>query len=151
MAIHQTINQTERVVIEYKVTKGNVSKQIEIPFKVLSIGDYTNRKDDKSIDEREKVKINKRNFDEALKEFKITIDTMVKSKLSTIDSEEFRVEIPIKGIKSFEPDSLVEEIPEMKERYEARKAVLALKGPLANDPEFKEKVNNMLKNSGNSE
>jgi len=149
MATHKTINQPERVTIEYKVTKGNVVKKIEIPFKLLVMGDYANREDDTSIDKREKVridKLNKNKFDDVIKKFKPVIKTTVKNKLSNIDNDDLSLVIPIHKRKDLDPDGLIEIIPELKERHEARKAVAALKGPLANDPKFKEKVNNMSKN-----
>ena len=53
----------ERVNITYKPATGDAQEEVELPLKVLAIGDYTGRADDTVLEERKAININKDNCD----------------------------------------------------------------------------------------
>jgi type VI secretion system protein ImpB len=48
-------------------------------------------------------------------------------------------------MKDFGPEAIVEQVPELKRLLELREALRALKGPLANVPEFRNKIQDLIK------
>jgi type VI secretion system protein ImpB len=48
--------------------------------------------------------------------------------------------LKFQNLKDFEPESLVNQIPQLKKLLELRQALTALKGPLGNVPEFRKKI-----------
>jgi type VI secretion system protein ImpB len=47
-------------------------------------------------------------------------------------------------MKDFGPEAIVEQVPELKRLLELREALRALKGPLANVPEFRKKIQDLI-------
>jgi len=62
MAKEQSVAPKERVNITYKAATGNAQEEKELPLKVLAIGDYTGRPDDRTLEERKPISIEKDNF-----------------------------------------------------------------------------------------
>ena len=133
----------ERVNIVYKSSIGDKTEDVELPLKLLMIGDYTGRASDEVVEEREVVNVNKDNLDEVIKSFKLSMDINVTDTLSE-ENEEMPVHLEINKMKDFAPDSIAEQVPELNNLLELRKALLALKGPLGNVPAFRKTIQNIL-------
>ncbi|ELC82579.1 type VI secretion protein [Escherichia coli KTE104] len=48
-----------RVNIKLDLHTGNAKKKVELPLKLLAVGDYSNGKEQRPLSERDKVDINK--------------------------------------------------------------------------------------------
>jgi len=134
----------ERVNISYKPAIGDASVQIELPMKVLVIGDFINRPDDRTIEARELININKKNFDEVLSSMNLNIAFSVPNRLSDNSDESIDIQLNPKSMKDFSPDNLVNLIPELKEVMQLRAALKALKGPLGNIPKMRKSIQSMI-------
>ncbi|HHR6575606.1 TPA: type VI secretion system contractile sheath small subunit, partial [Providencia alcalifaciens] len=77
-----------RVNIKLELHTGGAQKKMELPLKLLAVGDYSNGQESRVLSEREKVNINKNNFDNVLSEFTPTINLTVKNTLAGDGSEE---------------------------------------------------------------
>lgn len=137
----------ERVNIVYKSQTGDKTEEVELPLKLLMVGDYAGRTNDEMIEDRPAVNINKDNFDDVVKHYNIQLDFNVKNKLDESEDEELPVSLKIKSMKDFDPDSIAQQVPELNSLLELRKALLALKGPLGNVPAFRKKIEEILKNA----
>ena len=133
----------ERVNIVYKSAIGDKTEDVELPLKLLMIGDYTGRPSDEVVEEREVVNVSKDNLDDVIKSFKLSMDINVTDTL-TEENDEMPVHLEIKKMKDFSPDSVAEQVPELNNLLELRKALLALKGPLGNVPAFRKTIQNIL-------
>ena len=51
----------------------------------------------------------------------------------------------MESMKDFGPEAIVEQVPELKRLLELREALKALKGPLSNVPEFRKKIQDLVK------
>jgi type VI secretion system protein ImpB len=134
----------ERVNISYKPAIGDASVQIELPMKVLVMGDFINRPDDRTIEARELININKKNFDEVLSSMNLNIAFSVPNRLSDNSDESIDIQLNPKSMKDFSPDNLVNLIPELKEVMQLRAALKALKGPLGNIPKMRKSIQSMI-------
>ena len=134
----------ERVNISYKPAIGDASVQIELPMKVLVMGDFINRPDDRTIEARELININKKNFDEVLSSMNLDIAFSVPNRLSDNSDESIDIQLNPKSMKDFSPDNLVNLIPELKEVMQLRAALKALKGPLGNIPKMRKSIQSMI-------
>lgn len=54
------------------------------------------------------------------------------------------VTIRINGVKDFNPDSIVQQVPELNKLLELRAALQSLKGPLGNVPAFKKMIDSLI-------
>lgn len=135
----------ERVNIVYRPALGDAKEEVELPLKLLVMGDFTGRPDDRPLEKREPVNIDKDNFNEVLKAQGIGLNLTVPNKLSPRPDEEMGVKLQIDSIKDFEPERIVGQVPELKRLLELREALRSLRGPLSNVPEFRKKVQELVK------
>lgn len=144
MAKEGSVAPQERVNITYKSAVGDAQEEVELPLKMLFIGDYTGRPDDTPVEERTPINIDKDNFQEVLREQRLAVTMGVPDRLSTEGSGELSVSLKFNKLADFGPDSLVEQVPELKKLMELRAALTALKGPLGNVPAFRRKIQAIL-------
>jgi type VI secretion system protein ImpB len=133
----------ERVNIVYKSNTGDQSEDVELPLKLLVLGDFTGKASDETVEDRDPVNINKDNFDDVMSGMNLSLDMNVGDTLSE-DEQEMSVHIDIKSMKDLSPDSVASQVPELNSMLEMRKALLALKGPLGNVPAFRKTIQKIL-------
>lgn len=142
----------ERVNIVYKSDTGGAQEEKELPFKQLVIGDFTLQESEVPLDKRKTIKVDKSNFNDVLKEQKLSVDINVANELVADDKkeegEELAVHLDFQNLKDFSPDSIVEQVPELKQLIELRDALKSLKGPLGNMPEFRKKLQALVGEEG---
>jgi type VI secretion system protein ImpB len=140
-----TVAPKERVNIVYRPSQGETQEDVELPLKMLVLGDFTGSPDERPVEQREPINVNKDNFNEVLKAQNIDINITVPNQLSTESGHEVNVQLRVESMKDFEPEAIVEQVPELKQLLELREALRALKGPLANVPEFRNKIQDLIK------
>lgn len=146
-----SIAPKERVNIVYRPATGDAQEEVELPLKLLVLGDFTLQQDDRMVEDREPISIDKDNFNDVLKGQGLELNLTVPNKLVDKDGEETSVNLKFQSLKDFEPDAIVRNIPELAKLMELRDALKALKGPLANVPEFRKKVQELIKDPGTRE
>lgn len=145
MAKEATVAPKERVNIVYRPATGDAQEEIELPLKLLVIGDFTGKTDDRMLEDREPINIDKDNFDEVLKGQELDLSLTVPNKLSEDPEDEMGVNLSFGSLKDFGPEAVAEQTPELKKLLELRKALGSLKGPLSNVPEFRKKIQALVK------
>jgi len=133
------------VNIVYRPATGDAKEEIELPLKVLVMGDFTLQKDSRSVEDRQPINIDKDNFNDVLGAQNIRLETVVDNKLSDEPDAQMSINLDFKKMKDFEPDTIIQKIPELKKLMELRDALKALKGPLGNIPEFRKKIQDIVK------
>ena len=134
----------ERVNITYKSSTGDSTEEVELPLKLLMLGDYTGKDSDTIVEERTAININKDNFNDVVKSMNLSVDLNVANTLSEDDSDPMSVHVDFKTMKDFSPESVALQIPELNKMLDMRNALLALKGPLGNVPAFRKTIQSIL-------
>jgi type VI secretion system protein ImpB len=135
----------ERINITFKPAIGGAQEEIELPLKLLVLGDFTQQADERKLEDRKPISIDKNNFDEVLANQKLGLTLSVPNRLQDEDdSQELAMDLRINSMKDFNPASLVDQVPEMKKLMELRDALMALKGPLGNAPAFRKAIESVL-------
>ncbi len=149
MGTEGSVAPKERVNIVYRPATGDAKEEVELPLKTLVVGDFTNRQEDTPLEDRKSINVDKNNFNDVLAAQNISMDIAVPNKLDEgKDDETIAMNLKIKSIKDFEPDSIVEQIPELQKMVELRDALKALKGPLGNIPDFRKKLQALVGDEG---
>ena len=133
----------ERVNIVYKSNTGDQSEDIELPLKLVMVGDYRGKEGEDIVEDRVPVNINKDNFNDVIKSMNLSIDMNVGNTLSE-DDDEMPVHLDIKSMKDFSPENVAQQVPELNSMLQMRNALLALKGPLGNVPAFRKTIQTIL-------
>jgi type VI secretion system protein ImpB len=145
MAKEGSVAPKERVNIVYRPATGDAKEEVELPLKLLVLGDFAQRPDDRMVEEREPISIDKDNFNEVLKAQNLSLDLTVPNKLSEDPEEELSVSLKFESIKDFDPEAIAKNTPELNKLIELREALNALKGPISNRPEFRKKIQELIK------
>ena len=148
MAKEASVAPKERVNIVYRPATGDAKEEIELPLKFLVMGDFTGAADDRTVEDRKPVNIDKDNFDDVLSASNVKMEAVVPNKLSAEPDAQIAVNLDFKGMKDFDPDAIISKVPELKQLIDLREALKALKGPLGNVPEFRKKIQDMIKDEG---
>jgi len=146
MSKESSVAPKERVNIIYKSSTGNAQSEVELPLKILMMGDYTGRPDDTPLEERAPVNVDKDNFNEVMASQQLSVMVTVPNKLedASQSGEELPVSLKFNSLADFGPEGVVNQVPELKRLLELRAALNALKGPLGNIPTFRKKIQALL-------
>ncbi len=148
MAKAGSVAPKERVNIVYKPATGDAAEEVELPLKMLVMGDFTMQEDETPLEDRKVINIDKDNFNEVLKSQKLELGVNVKNALSDDPDAQLSVNLDFKSLKDFDPDSIIDKVPELKKLEALREALTALKGPLGNVPAFRKKIQSMVQDDG---
>lgn len=144
MAKEGSVAPKERVNIVYRPATGDAKEEIELPLKLLIMGDFTMQEDERMVEEREPINIDKDNFNEVMKGQELKLDLNVANKLSGDPDAEIAVSLDFESMKDFNPEQVVKNTPELNKLLELRDALNSLKGPMSNRPEFRKKIQAMI-------
>src|SRR5690606_22451354 len=119
----------------------------ELPLKILMLGDFTGRPDDRPVEERAPINVDKDNFDKVMAAQKLETAITVSNKMTDGDAGDLSLNLSFGTLKDFRPEGIVEQVPELRGLMELRNALTALKGPLVggNVPDFKKKLVDALR------
>jgi type VI secretion system protein ImpB len=144
MGKESTVAPKERVNIVYKPSTGDAQEEVELPLKMLMMGDYTGRQDTRPLEERAPINIDKNNFTEVMAKQDLALTAEVPNKLSDDPKATMAVKLKFANLADFGPEGVVNQVPELKQLLELRLALNALKGPLGNVPSFRRKIQALL-------
>ncbi len=140
----------ERVNIVYRPAVGDAKEDVELPFKQLVVGDFTLKEDSRQLEEIKPINVDKDNFNNVLESHNLSLDMSIPNHLAPApagkEPETMRVTLKVREMKDFTPDSIVEQVPELRELIALRDALKALKGPLGNIPDFRKKLQEIIQN-----
>jgi len=145
MAKEGSVAPKERVNIVYKPATGDAQAEVELPLKLTVLGDFTRRQDDRPLEDRAPISVDKDNFNDVLKAQDVKLDIVVENKLAEEEGASMPVSLSFASMKDFEPDSVATQVPELAELLKLRESLKALKGPLSNIPDFRKKVQEAVK------
>ena len=94
-----------RINLKLSLHTGGVQKKVELPLKLLTIGDFSHGKENRPLSEREKINVNKNNFNSVLSEFSPEVNLPVPNTLAG-NGEEENVRLRFTDIKDFEPEQI---------------------------------------------
>ncbi len=144
MAKEGSVAPKERINVTFKPATGGAQEEVELPLKLLVLGDFTQRADERKLEDRKPITIDKNSFDEVLAKQELKLTFNVPNRLQPDEGAELAVDVSLKSMTDFNPAALVEKVPELKKLMDLRDALMALKGPLGNAPAFRKAIEGVL-------
>ena len=144
MSKEGSVAPKERVNIVYRPATGNVQEDVELPLKRMGVGDFTQRTDDRPIEDRAPVSVDKDNFNDVMKAQGLQLSVNVPNRLSEEEDAQMAVNLTFEKMSDFTPDAVAAQVPELAKLPELPEALKALKGPLANIPDFRRKLQELV-------
>src|ERR1035438_7809929 len=122
-----------RVQITYDVEVGGAIEIKELPFVVGVLGDFTGNPEQPlpKLKERKFVEVNPDNFDSVLEGMKPHLAFSVENKLrDEPDAPNLKINLNFKSMDDFEPDTVAEQLPPVKQLLDRRTRLSDLRGSL---------------------
>lgn len=120
----------------------------ELPFKLLLVGDYTQRPDPRSLAERRPIAVDKDSFSQVLAAHALALDLTVPDRLSQGEERAVALALRFTKLSDFSPEGIARQAPAMRGLLELRSALNAIKGPLGPVPSFKKRMAAALADEG---
>ncbi|CAN7728606.1 type VI secretion system contractile sheath small subunit [Pseudomonas solani] len=139
-----------RVNIKLDLHTGGAQKKVELPLKLMLLGDYSNGREARPLSERSKVNINRNNFDSVLADFAPRLKLAVENTLADDDSET-SVELAFQRMKDFEPEQVARQIPQLRALLAMRNLLRDLKSNLLDNATFRQELERILKDDALSD
>ena len=144
MSSDASVAPKERVNIVYKSSTGNNEKSVELPLKQLVLGNFTNDEETGRLEDKKPISVNKDNFNDVLSAHNVNVNMTVPNTFSKEPDAELNVSLNFKTMDDFGPEAVAKSVPELDKLLKLRDALMALKGPLSNIPEFRKKIQNLI-------
>jgi len=145
MAKEGSVAPKERINITFKPAVGGAREEVELPLKLLVLGDFSQREDLRKLEDRKPIALNQNTLDEVLAKQALSLTLNVPNRLQDgAEVEDLAIQLRINSMRDFNPANLVEQIPELHKLMALREALMALKGPLGNTPSFRKAIEQAL-------
>lgn len=139
-----------RVNIKLDLHTGGAQKKVELPLKLMLMGDYSNGREQRSLSDRSKVSLNKNNFDSVLGDFSPRVKLAVENTLVD-EGVDTSIELTFARIKDFEPEQVVRQIPQLRALLAMRNLLRDLKSNLLDNATFRHELELILKDDALSD
>ena len=133
-----------RVNIKLDLHTGGAQKKVELPLKLMVLGDYSNGQEDRPLSERSKININKNNFDSVLAEFSPALKFTVENTFAD-DGSDASVDLNFQKMKDFEPEQVARQIPSLRALLATRNLLRDLKSNLLDNATFRHELERIVK------
>lgn len=145
MAKESSLAPKERINVTFRPATGGAQEEIELPLKVMVVGDFLQRYDSRPLIDRKPVSVNKNNFADVMAKQNLTVRLSVRNRLTdSEDPDDLPVNLSFQSLRDFEPEGVARQIPEMNNLLKLRDALISLKGPLGNVPAFRAALEEVL-------
>jgi type VI secretion system protein ImpB len=132
-----------RVNIVYNSNE-DAKSEVELPFKVLVLGDFTGVEDKTLLSERESVSVNADNLDAVMSALAPRIEISVRDTLRGEDDTRIPVILTFESLEDFTPKRLVDGIKPMHEARTLRQSLYAARQALAERQGLAEEIRVLL-------
>ena len=133
-----------RINVMVEVQSDDGKKKVELPLRLLALGDFTGREDATPIIERDPININKDNFDGVLQSLAVRADYVVTDSASNADTS---VHLEINEMADFHPEAVARQVPAIVRLVAARHLLQDLRNRVINAAEFRKGLDEILRDA----
>ena len=133
-----------RINLFLEVTKGNAKKKVELPLRLMVLGDYSQSESNVPLADREKININKDNFQQVMKSSKLNLDMVVPDKLKGGDAE-MKVNVKFNDLSSFHPEEVAKQVPQLGKLLATRNLLQDLRNRIISINDFRKELERVIK------
>ncbi len=139
----------ERINIKFVRQTGDAQEEVELPLKLLMLGDYTLKEpepDDPILAEKEKISVNKQNFQDVMKSMDLGLKLTVPNQLVGEDAE-MTVDLKFEDLNSFHPAAVAQQVKELNAIVAVRNLLSELRAHVITNRQFRRALEDIVKTS----
>lgn len=134
-----------RVNITLDVETGGAKKKVDLPMKLLVVGDYSNGKGHGRLADRTRINVDGNNLEAVMKELAPSASFSVPH-TSRDDDSEIDIKLEFDSFKSFSPEVVAGQIPEISNLLAMRNLLKDLKSNLLDNSKFRKELERIVRN-----
>jgi type VI secretion system protein ImpB len=135
-----------RINVMVDVQAEDGKKKVELPLRLLTIGDFTGRENATPIIEREPINVNKDNFDGVLRSLDVQADYVVTHGAGDAE-EDTQVHLEFDTLSDFHPEAVARQVPKILELVAARNLLQDLRNRVINASEFRKGLEEIVRDA----
>ena len=139
-----------RISISVDLHTGGALQRVELPLKLLVIGDYSAGQASDSLAARKRIDVHKSNFDAVLAELNPKIEVNLANALEG-ENPGTSIALGFKSMKDFEPENVAARIPQLQRLIAMRNLLRDLKSNLLDNSAFRIELERIVKSASLSE
>jgi type VI secretion system protein ImpB len=139
-----------RISISVDLNTGGALQRVELPLKLLVMGDYSAGQASDALAGRKTIDIHKNNFDAVLAELNPKIEIDLANALEG-ENPGSSVTLDFKSMKDFEPESVAAQIPQLQRLIAMRNLLRDLKSNLLDNRAFRIELERIVNSASLSE
>ncbi|MDK9355112.1 MULTISPECIES: type VI secretion system contractile sheath small subunit [Lelliottia] len=139
-----------RVNLTLDLHTGGARKKVELPLKLVVMGDYSNGKEQCPLSEREKININNNNFNSVLADINPVVNLCVENTVAGKGNKD-DLTLSFGSMADFEPEQVARQIPQLRAMLAMRNLLRDLKSNLLDNATFRKELEIILKDPSLSE
>ena len=128
-----------RINLFLEVQKGNAKEKVELPHRMMMMGDFKGREDDTPLEDREVINVNKDNFESVMKSMDLELKYNVADKLKGGD-EEIPVNLKLENMNSFRPEEVAKQVPQVNRLVAMRNLLQDLRNRVVSTSQFRKQL-----------
>jgi type VI secretion system protein ImpB len=132
-----------RINLSLDVDSGGHRKKVELPLKMLVLGDFSNGKTKVRVADRQRININKNNFESVMADLAPGTRFDVPNQLAK-DGSEISVELAFKSLRDFRPENVAQQVPELHSLMAMRNLLKDLKSNLVDNSKFRKELEKIV-------
>ncbi|MBS0358086.1 MAG: type VI secretion system contractile sheath small subunit [Proteobacteria bacterium] len=133
-----------RVNITVDVETEGSKKKKELPLKLLVLGDFIHGKNHDPLALRERISINKDNFDSVISAIHPKLEFSVNNEINAAN-DELPIQLEFHELKDFHPENIVSQVPQLQQLIAMRNLMKELRGNLLDKHAFRCELEKILK------
>lgn len=134
-----------RVNITLDVETGGAKTKKELPLKLLVLGDFSHGKATGTIAQRERVSINKHNFNQVLADYTPELQVTVPNRIH--NQGDLNVQLQFNAFSDFKPEAIVERVPQLKKLMAMRNLLKDFKSCVIDNHTFRKELEKVMKDT----
>lgn len=134
-----------RVNLFLEVAKGDAKEKVELPMRMLVMGDFTGRPDSTPLETREVINLNKDNFADVMRSHELSVKTAVPNTLTGQD--DIAVDLKFDSMKAFEPEAVARQVPEIARLLATRNLLQDLRNRIISAADFRKQIESVIKDA----
>lgn len=132
-----------RINLSLDVETGGAKKKMELPLKLLVVGDFSNGKSTERMADRKKIAVNKRNFKAIMEETapstRCTVPNLIQN-----DGSDIQIDLTFDSLNAFRPEQVAEAVPELHSMMAMRNLLKDLKSNLLDNTRFRKELEKIV-------
>jgi type VI secretion system protein ImpB len=133
-----------RINLFLEVLKGDAKKKVELPLRLLMLGDYSQKESNVALADREKININKDNFGQVMKSLDLGTGMAVPDRLKGGDAE-MKVDLKFNDLNSFTPEEVAKQVPQLARLIATRNLLQDLRNRIISINDFRKELERVVK------